>query len=391
MQRAIDETLMNEDQRALLDAIRRWLEKDVKPKVQHYEHADEYPAEFVDGLKRLGLFGATIPAEYGGLGLDYYTYALINEELSRVWMSLSGFINTHLIMAYVVKNYGTEDQKRKYLPRFATGEMRGGLALSEAQGGSDVAGIRCRAVKAGDHYIVNGSKMWITNGSYGNTYLLVVKTDMNTDPAYKGISAFIFEKGDPGFTVSRNIKKLGYKGIETCELTFENVRVPAANLVGGSEGKGFYQVMDGLETGRINVAARAVGVLRAIFEDSARYAQERVTFGKPLIEHQLVQQKLAFMQTDLQAARLLTLDAARKKDRGQRCDLESGMAKLFASSACARHSFEGIQLHGGYGYTSEFDVERYYRDAPLMTVGEGTNEILQTVIARQIRKRYSID
>lgn len=391
MQRAIDESLMNEDQRALLDTIRRWLEKDVKPKVQQYEHADEYPAEFVEGLKKLGLFGATIPAEYGGLGLDYYTYALINEELSRVWMSLSGFINTHLIMAYAVKVHGTEEQKKRFLPKFATGELRGGLALSEAQGGSDVAGLRMRAVKDGDSYIVNGSKMWITNGSYGNCYFLLTKTDMNTDPPHKGITGFIFEKGDPGFTVSRNIKKLGYKGIETCELNFENVRIPARNLVGGTEGKGFYQVMDGLETGRINVAARAVGVLRAIFEDSVKYAQERVTFGKQLIEHQLIQQKLALMHTDLQAARLMTLDAARKKDRGQRCDLESGMAKLFASSACARHSFEAIQLHGGYGYTQEFDVERYYRDAPLMTVGEGTNEILQTVIAKQLKKRYSID
>jgi len=391
MIRAIDETLMNDDQRVLIETIRKWLEKDVKPKVQQYEHADEYPAEFVQGLKDLGLFGATIPQEYGGLGLDYYTYALINEELSRVWMSLSGFINTHLIMAYAVKTYGTPEQKKKFLPKFATGELRGGLALSEAQGGSDVAGLRTRADKKGDHYVVNGTKMWITNGSYGNCYFLLAKTDMNTNPAFKGISGFIFEKGDPGFSVSRNLKKLGYKGIETCELNFENVRIPAANLVGGEEGKGFYQVMDGLETGRINVAARAVGVLRAIFEDCAKYAQERVTFGKPIIEHQLIQQKLAYMQTDLQAARLLTLDAAKKKDRGQRCDLESGMAKLFASQACARHSFEGIQLHGGYGYTVEFDVERYYRDAPLMTVGEGANEILQTVIAKQIRKRYSID
>lgn len=391
MQRAIDETLLNDDQRALLDTIRRWLEKDVKPKVQQYEHTDEYPEEFVQGLKDLGLFGATIPAEYGGLGLDYYTYALINEELSRVWMSLSGFINTHLIMAYAVKTHGTEDQKRKFLPKFATGEWRGGLALSEAQGGSDVAGLRMRAVRHGDHYVVNGSKMWITNGAHGNCYFLLAKTDMNTDPAHKGISGFLFQKGDPGFSVSRNIKKLGYKGIETCELNFENVRIPAENLVGGLEGRGFYQVMDGLETGRINVAARAVGVLRGIFEDSVKYAQERVTFGKPLIEHQLIQQKLALMHTDLQAARLLTLDAARKKDKGQRCDLESGMAKLFASDACARHSFQGIQLHGGYGYTAEFDVERYYRDAPLMTVGEGTNEILQTVIAKQLKKRYSID
>lgn len=391
MQRAIDETLLNDDQRALLDTIRRWLEKDVKPKVQQYEHTDEYPEEFVQGLKDLGLFGATIPAEYGGLGLDYYTYALINEELSRVWMSLSGFINTHLIMAYAVKTHGTEDQKRKFLPKFATGEWRGGLALSEAQGGSDVAGLRMRAVRQGDHYVVNGSKMWITNGAHGNCYFLLAKTDMNTDPAHKGISGFLFQKGDPGFSVSRNIKKLGYKGIETCELNFENVRIPAENLVGGLEGRGFYQVMDGLETGRINVAARAVGVLRGIFEDSVKYAQERVTFGKPLIEHQLIQQKLALMHTDLQAARLLTLDAARKKDKGQRCDLESGMAKLFASDACARHSFQGIQLHGGYGYTAEFDVERYYRDAPLMTVGEGTNEILQTVIAKQLKKRYSID
>lgn len=389
--RATDDSLMTAEQHALIGGLRSWLEGEVRPRVKEFEHADRYPEQWVEHLKEQGLFGATIATQYGGLGMDYVTYALINEELSRVWMSLSGFINTHLIMAYVVSRYGTEAQKDRWLPQFATGERRGGLALSEAQGGSDVAAMRTVARRDGDHYVLNGAKMWITNAAHGNTFLLLAKTDPSAEPAHRGISAFVVEKGHPGFTVGSNIKKLGYKGIETCELAFDDVMVPADCLVGDEPGRGFYQVMDGLETGRINVAARAVGVLRGAFEDSMRYAQQRHTFGKPLASHQLVQSKLALMHTDLCAARLLTLDAARKKDAGQRCDLESGMAKLFASQACQRHSFEAIQIHGGYGYTQEFDVERYYRDAPLMTVGEGANEILQTVIARQLTKRYAID
>ncbi len=381
---------LNDEQRAIVDTVRKFVEKEVKPIASGLEHADEYPHALVERLKELGLFGATIPEEYGGMGLDLVTYALVVEEICRGWMSLSGVLNTHLIMAYVVRTYGTEEERKRWLPKMATGEWRGGLALSEPDAGSDVAAMRTVARREGDRYTIHGVKMWITNGRYGNTFLLLAKTDPDKEPPHRGISAFIIQKGEPGFTVSRDVEKLGYKGIETCELVFENFPVPAENLIGGVEGKGFSMVMDGLETGRINVAARAVGVMRAAYEDSVRYSQIRRTFGKPICEHQLIQSKLALMATDLEAARLLVLNAALRKDRGERCDLESGMAKLFATQACARHTLEAIHIHGAYGYSTEFDVERYFRDAPLMTVGEGTNEILQTVIARNIIKRHAI-
>jgi len=381
---------LTDDQRAMIDTVRKFVQKEVMPVASKYEHADEYPHPLVDRMKEMGLFGATIPEEYGGMGLDTVTYALIVEEICRGWMSLSGVLNTHLIMAYVVRAFGTEEQKRAWLPGMATGEKRGGLALSEPDAGSDVAALRTTATRDGDRYLVNGVKMWITNGRYGNTFLLLAKTDPNATPPHSGISAFIAEKGAPGFTVSRDLEKLGYKGIETCELVFENFPVPTANLVGGREGAGFRMVMSGLEGGRINVAARAVGVMRAAFEDSIRYAQIRRTFGRPIAEHQMIQSKLALMATDIEAARMLVIRAALLKDRGERSDLESAMAKLFATQACARHTLEAIHIHGGYGYTTEFDVERYYRDAPLMTVGEGTNEILQTVIARNLVKKYAI-
>jgi alkylation response protein AidB-like acyl-CoA dehydrogenase len=381
---------LTDDQRALIDTVRKFVQKEVLPAASGYEHADEYPHALVDRMKEMGLFGATIPEEYGGMGLDTVTYALLVEEICRGWMSLSGVLNTHLIMAWVVRTYGTDAQKERWLPRMAAGEKRGGLALSEPDAGSDVAAMRTTATRDGDRYLVNGVKFWITNGRHGNTFLLLAKTDPDAQPPHAGISAFVIEKGAPGFTVGRDVKKLGYKGIETCELVFENFPVPAADLVGGREGAGFRMVMSGLEGGRINVAARAVGVMRAAFEDSIRYAQIRRTFGKPIAEHQLIQSKLALMATDIEAARMLVLRAALLKDRGERSDLESAMAKLFATQACARHTLEAIHIHGGYGYTTEFDVERYYRDAPLMTVGEGTNEILQTVIARSLVKRYSI-
>ena len=381
---------LSDEQRAVIDAVRKFVQKEVMPVASGYEHADEYPHALVDRMKEMGLFGATIPEEYGGMELDTVTYALIVEEICRGWMSLSGVLNTHLIMAWVLRTFGTEEQKRRWLPGMATGDKRGGLALSEPDAGSDVAAMRTTATRDGDRYLVNGVKFWITNGRHGNTFLLLAKTDPDAQPPHSGISAFIIEKGAPGFTVSRDIRKLGYKGIETCEMVFENFPVPAADLVGGREGAGFRMVMSGLETGRINVAARAVGVMRAAFEDSIRYAQIRRTFGKPIAEHQLIQSKLALMATDIEAARMLVIKAALLKDRGERSDLESAMAKLFATQACARHTLEAIHIHGGYGYTTEFDVERYYRDAPLMTVGEGTNEIFQTVIARNLVKKHSI-
>jgi alkylation response protein AidB-like acyl-CoA dehydrogenase len=340
-------------------------------------------------MKQLGLFGATIPAQYGGIGLEYTTYALVVEELARGWASMPGAINSHLIMAYIVREFGTPEQRSHWLPRFASGERRGGLALSEAEAGSDVQAIRTVARREGDRYVVNGAKMWITNARYGNTFALLARTDPAADPPHRGMSLFLIEKGHPGFQVGRDIPKLGYRGIKTCELVFQDFPVPAANLVGGVEGAGFRQVMSALETGRINVAARGVGIARACFEASIRWAQQRRTFGRPIGEHQLIQEKLAEMATQLEAARLLTWSAALAKDRGARVDLEAGMAKLFATEAAMSAALEAMRIHGGYGYTTDLPIERYFRDAPLLLIGEGTNEIQKTVIARQLLRRHA--
>ena len=374
----------------VLDTVRRFVAREVIPVASKYEHADEYPQPLVDRMRELGLFGATIPAEYGGLGLDYTTYAMIVEELCRGWMSLSGVLNTHLMFAYVLQMHGTAEQKARYLPALARGEHRAALCLTEPHAGSDAQRIRTTAVRRGDHYVVNGSKMFITNARTATIYSLVAKTDPSADPPYKGISLFAAEKDAPGVTVGRQLDKLGYKGIETCEVSFEDFRVPAANLIGGAEGRGFGQVMSGLEVGRINIAARAVGVAQAAFEDAIRYAQERRTFGKPICEHQAIQLKLADMATKIEAARLLTRQAAGMKDRGERVDLQAGMAKLFASETCQEVSLDAMRILGGYGYVKEFAVERYYRDAPLMIIGEGTNEIQRLVIARSLVQRYKI-
>jgi len=374
----------------VLDTVRRFVTREVIPVASKYEHADEYPQPLVDRMRELGLFGATIPAEYGGLGLDYTTYAMIVEELCRGWMSLSGVLNTHLMFAYVLQMHGTAEQKARYLPALARGEHRAALCLTEPHAGSDAQRIRTTAVRRGDHYVVNGSKMFITNARTATIYSLVAKTDPSADPPYRGISLFAAEKDAPGVTVGRQLDKLGYKGIETCEVSFEDFRVPAANLIGGEEGRGFTQVMSGLEVGRINIAARAVGVAQAAFEDAIRYAQERRTFGKPICEHQAIQLKLADMATKIEAARLLTRQAAGMKDRGERVDLQAGMAKLFASETCQEVSLEAMRILGGYGYVKEFAVERYYRDAPLMIIGEGTNEIQRLVIARSLVQRYKI-
>ncbi len=383
-----------EDRRAVtaqvIDTVRRFVEREVIPVASKYEHADEYPQPLVDRMRELGLFGATIPVEYGGLGLDYTTYAMIVEELCRGWMSLSGVLNTHLMFAYVLRMHGTPEQQVRYLPAMARGEQRAALCLTEPHAGSDAQRIRTTAVRRGDHYVVNGSKMFITNARTATIYSLVAKTEPNADPPYKGISLFAAEKDAPGVTVGRQLDKLGYKGVETCEVSFEDFRVPAGNLVGGVEGRGFAQVMSGLEVGRINIAARAVGVAQAAFEDAIRYAQQRRTFGKPICEHQAIQLKLADMATKIEAARLLTRQAAAMKDRGERVDVEAGMAKLFASETCQEVSLEAMRILGGYGYVKEFPVERYYRDAPLMIIGEGTNEIQRLVIARSLVQRYKI-
>jgi alkylation response protein AidB-like acyl-CoA dehydrogenase len=373
----------------LIETIKRFVEREVVPIASTLDHKNEYPHQLVARMKELGLFGATIPTEYGGLGLDVTTYAMLIEELCVGWMSLSGILNTHLLLAYLIRTQGTPDQKQRYLAKMATGEFRGALCLTESHAGSDVQRIRTAAKRQGDFYVVNGTKMFVTNGREGNLYALVCKTDPQADPPHKGMSLLIAEKG-PGVTVSRDIEKIGYKGVDTVEVVFEDFRVPTANLLGGVEGHGMQQVLNGLEVGRINIASRAVGVARAAFEHAIRYAQQRETFGKPICEHQAIQLKLADMATRIEAARLLVRQAAYKKDHGERCDLEAGMAKLFASETCGWVTLEAMRVLGGYGYTKEFPVERFYRDAPLMIIGEGTNEIQRQVIARQLVKRYAI-
>ena len=370
----------------ILQSVDRFLERDVRPVAHALEAADTYPAEIVEKLKTLGLFGATIAPEYGGLGLPAVTYARIVERMSAVWMSVPGFFNSHLIMAGAVQRFGTDEQKKRYLPRFASGELRGGIALTEPDCGTDLQAIRTRAVQDGDHYVINGTKTWISNGIKGSCFALLVKTDPNVQPRHKGMSMFLAEKGK-GFRVSKKLEKLGYKGIDSAELIFEDYRVPASNLIGGEEGKGFHHAIGGLELGRINVAARGVGVAYAALKDSVAYAQVRKTFGKPICEHQAIQLKLGEMATRCEAARLLVENAARAYDAGERCDMEAGMAKYFASEAALENSIEAVRIHGGYGYSTEFNVERYYRDAPLMCIGEGTNEMQRIIIAKQLIAR----
>ncbi|HEX2171634.1 MAG TPA: acyl-CoA dehydrogenase family protein [Dehalococcoidia bacterium] len=386
----LDLTSLTDEQRQILQTVKDWVAREVMPVAHDMEHDDIYPHDLVEQMKAMGLFGVIIPEEYGGLGLSFTTYALIVEEICRAWMSLTGILNSHTILAYTIWQFGTEDQKRRYLPDLCAGRKRGGLALTEPNAGTDVQAIRTTARREGDFYLVNGNKMFITNGLHGNTFALAAKTDTQARPAYRGISLFIAEKGHEGFTVGRELDKLGYKGLDTVELNFDNFPVPADCLIGGVEGQGFKQVMGGLEVGRINVAARGVGVARAAFEDALRYAQQRQTMGKPIAEHQAIQLKLADMATKVEASRLLVLSAAQKKDRGERCDLEAGMAKLFATETCAEVALESMRIHGGYGYTKEMNVERYYRDAPLMIIGEGTNEIQRIVIARQLLKEYPV-
>ncbi|UCE30265.1 MAG: acyl-CoA dehydrogenase family protein [Burkholderiales bacterium] len=378
-----------EQEGEILDAIEKWLERDVRPHVMRLEHADEYPVEMVEQMKELGLFGATISTDYGGLGLPAGTYAKIVEKIAETWMSLSGIFNSHLIMAACVERDGTEAQKALYLPRFATGEIRGGLALTEPDAGTDLQGIKLRAVRDGDHYVINGTKTWISNGIHGSCFALLVKTDPSATPPHKGMSCFVAEKG-PGFTVSKKLEKLGYKGIDSAELIFQDYRIGADKLIGGVEGRGLQTALGGLELGRINVAARGCGLASAALNDAVSYSQIRKTFGKPICEHQAIQLKLGEMATRLQAARLLTYDAARAYDKGERCDMEAGMAKYFASEAAVENALESMRIHGGYGYSKEYHVERYYSDAPLMCIGEGTNELQRIIIARQLIKRNPI-
>jgi alkylation response protein AidB-like acyl-CoA dehydrogenase len=376
--------------RLILDSVTRFLGREVKPHVHALEHDDIYPEDIVEGMKALGLFGATIGAEYGGLGLSATTYARIVETVSTVWMSLSGIFNSHLIMAAAVERFGTPAQKEAFLPRFASGELRGGLALTEPDCGTDLQAIRTTARRQGNEgYVVDGTKTWISNGIHGQIFALLVKTDPAAEPRHRGMSLFLAEKG-PGFTVSRKLEKLGYKGIDSAELVFADYEIPADRLIGGEEGRGLQHALGGLELGRINVAARGVGVAQAALDEAVRYSQLRKTFGKPICEHQAIQLKLADMATQVEASRLLVDKAARAYDKGERCDMEAGMAKLFASEAAVNVSLEAMRIHGGYGYSKEFTVERLYRDAPLLVIGEGTNELQRIIIARQLIARNKV-
>ena len=377
---------VSEDERMILDTVERFLETDVKPFVQHLEHDDIYPQDIVDKMKELGFFGLMIDPEFGGFGISTLTYCRIIERISAVWMSVAGIINSHMIMAMTVQRCGTDEQKAHYLPKFATGELRGGIGLTEPDAGTDLQNIRTVAVRDGDDYVVNGSKMWITNSGSGNTILLLVKTDPTAEPRHKGMSLFIAEKGE-GFIVSKKLEKLGYKGIDSNALTFDDYRVSVDRLIGGVEGVGLKQVLGGLELGRINVAARGVGIAQAALDEAVAYSQTRKTFGKPICEHQAIQLKLGEMATRTTAARLLTEAAAKAYDRGERCDMEAGMAKYFATEAGLENAIEAMRIFGGYGYSKEYNVERLYRDAPLLTIGEGTNEMQRIIIAKQVIAR----
>ena len=387
---------LSDDQRQIQKMVREFVEQEVYPVAEEMEARDEFPEKIVEQMKEMGLFGLTVPEEHGGAGMDLMTYALVVTELSRGWMSLSGVINTHFMGVYLLQKHGTDEQKQRWLPRMATGELRAALSMSEPGAGSDAQAIQCKAIREGDEYHVTGTKMWVTNGLRAGLVVLLCKTDPSADPRYKGMSLLYVEK-EPGaekfegITVPPSIEKMGYHGVETTELVFEDHRVPAGNLLGGKEGRGFQQVLDGMEVGRVNVSARAVGLATRAFEEAIAYAQTRETFGKPIAKHQMIQEKLAVMATKLEAAKLMLLSAAKKKSAGERSDLEAGMAKLFCSEACHEIVTEALRVHGGYGYSAEYTIERLYRDAPFLLIGEGTSEIQKTIIAKQLLERHKVD
>lgn len=391
--------MLNEET-MLVETVRAFIDRDVKPTVRDVEHANEYPKAWIEQMKRIGIYGLAIPEAYGGTPVSTRCYVLVTQELSRGWMSLAGAMGGHTVVAKLLDLFGTEDQKRTYLPAMASGELRATMALTEPGGGSDLQNMKTTALADGTNLVINGSKTWISNARRSGLIALLCKTDPGAKPAHKGISVVLVEHGEaapgldisssPGLTISRDLPKLGYKGVETCELTFDDCRVPASAILGGEPGKGFAQMMKGLETGRIQVASRALGVATAALEDALRYAQERESFGQPIWKHQAVGHYLADMATKLTAARQLTLYAADRYDAGERADMEAGMAKLFASEVAMEIALNAVRIHGGYGYSTEFDVERYFRDAPLMIVGEGTNEIQRNVIAGQLVARGGI-
>ncbi|MEV5558370.1 acyl-CoA dehydrogenase family protein [Nonomuraea wenchangensis] len=383
-------TALSEEEKAVVETVRDFVDREVRPVARELEHANEYPEKLIEQMKRLGIFGLAVPEPYGDVLVSTACYVMVTEELARGWMSLAGAMGGHTVVAKLISAFGTEEQKQHYLPRMATGEVRATMALTEPGGGSDLQAMTTTARRVDDGYVINGAKTWITNSRRSQLIALLCKTDPAARPTHSGMSILLVEHG-PGLTVSKDLPKLGYKGVESCELSFDDYHAPASAVLGGVEGRGFGQMMKGLETGRIQVAARALGVGRAAFEDSLRYAQERESFGKPIWKHQAIGNYLADMATKLTAARRLTLHAAERLDLGQRCDMEAGMAKLFASETAMEIALNAVRIHGGYGYSTEFDVERYFRDAPLMIVGEGTNEIQRNVIASQLVRRGGLD
>ena len=388
---------LNEIQQEIISTVRSFVDKEIIPYATDLEHKDEFPEAIVEGMKEMGLFGLMIPEEYGGLGESLLTYALVVEEIARGWMSVSGVINTHFIVAYMLQQHGTDEQKSRLLPLMATGEKRGAFSMSEPGCGSDVAAIKSKAVRDGDDYVLNGQKMWLTNGSRSSIVATLVKTDQGEDSVYKNMTTFLIEK-EPGFGIQNGlnipgkIDKMGYKGVETTEMIMENVRQPVSAVLGGEAGlgKGFYQMMDGVEVGRVNVAARACGISIRAFELAIAYAQQRSTFGKPIGEHQAIQFKLAEMATKIEAAHALMINAARLKDAGKRNDVEAGMAKLLASEYCAEVVQDSFRIHGGYGYSKEYEIERLMREAPFLLIGEGTSEIQKTIISRGLFRDYKL-
>ncbi|AOD21155.1 acyl-CoA dehydrogenase [Rhodococcus sp. p52] len=388
---------LTEFQSEILDTVRAFVDREIIPNAQELEHSDTYPQAIVDQMREMGLFGLMIPEEYGGLGESLLTYALCVEELARGWMSVSGVINTHFIVAYMIRQHGTEEQKQYYLPRMATGEVRGAFSMSEPELGSDVAAIRTKAKRDADgNYVINGQKMWLTNGGSSTLVAALVKTEEGSDKPHKNLTTFLVEKpagfGEvvPGVTIPGKIDKMGYKGIDTTELVFDNYKASADSILGGEPGKGFFQMMDGVEVGRVNVSARACGVAIRAFELAARYAQQRTTFGKPIAQHQAISFSLAEMATKVEAAHLMMVNAARLKDSGERNDVAAGMAKYLTSEYCSEVTQAGFRIHGGYGYSKEYEIERLMREAPFLLIGEGTSEIQKTIISKGVLRSYAL-
>jgi alkylation response protein AidB-like acyl-CoA dehydrogenase len=375
---------LTQDQKDFQEAIRAFVDKEIIPVARDMEHSGEYPTAIVEHMKEMGLFGMTIPEEFGGLGVDMTTFSIVFEELSRGWMGVAGVLGSHSMACFIIAKNGTPEQKAKYLPELATGARRSGLGLTEPGAGTDLQGISTTATLDGDHYIVRGSKTWITNARHADPLPVLVKTDPKAEPRHKGMSVLLIDAGTPGFTIGKDIPKMGYKGPESCEVILDEVRVPVENLLGGVEGRGMQQVLSALETGRLNIAARSVGIAARAYEEAVNYAKSRMAFGKSISEFQAIQLKIADMATDLQAARLLTYWAASEADQGKRVDLQTAQAKVFASEVAIQNSLRAMQVHGGYGYSTEYEIERLYRDAPLMSIGEGTNDIMRMVIAKQI-------